>query len=321
LLARAATVLGEDLRPTLADEADRDAYLGEAARLAGQGLRVVATGRCDIRLEAFVPSADLLPLVDRLTLLALVGMVDPPRPEARASVAAARTGGLRVVMLTADGPAAAGATARRLGLDETDAIAHATPARELRLVDALRADGCVVALVGDAIRDAPALTAADVGIATGRGTEVASESAAILLADGSLAAILSAVDRGGTVAAELARCVRFHAGVLAGLVFTFVGASALNIAGGVPFVPLQTLFLTLAVVAPLSILFCPAAPVRRTVALAAVRAAATLAVIAIAENEYGTATARILGLATFALLSLLEAAITRIRRCADPGAE
>ena len=322
LLARAATVLGDDLRPTLADEADRDAYLGEATRLAGQGLRVVATGRCDIRLEAFVPSADLLPLVDRLTLLALVGLEDPPHPEARASVAAARAAGVTVRMLTADGVAAAEATARRLGLEGTDAIAQATAAQELSVVDALRADGTVVALFGDAMRDAPALTATDVGIATGRGTEVAREAAAVLVADGSLATLASTVERGRLVAGELAGCVRFHAGVLAGLILTFVGASVLNVAGGVPFMPLQTLFVTLAIVAPLSTLGGPAAgaSVRRTVALAAVYAAATLGVMALAEHQYGTATARLMGLATFALISLLEAAITRMRRCADPGA-
>src|SRR6185437_283012 len=102
LLARAAAMLDPDTGPVPADDPVREAYLAENQRLAQQGLRVMATARRDLDPAAFDPEADLLPLVTGLELLALVGIVDPPRPGARTAVARAKSAGIRIRMITGD---------------------------------------------------------------------------------------------------------------------------------------------------------------------------------------------------------------------------
>ncbi len=117
LLARAATVFDADAGAVPADGEFRRRYLAENQRLGEQGLRVMATARKDFDPAAFDPGTDLLPLVTGLELLALVGIVDPPRPTARASIATARTAGIRVRMITGDHAVTAAAIARELGID------------------------------------------------------------------------------------------------------------------------------------------------------------------------------------------------------------
>ena len=117
LLARSAHHLDPDLRVAEADAAFRERYLAENARLGEQGLRVLATARKDFDPATFDPRADLLPLVDGLTALALVGIVDPPRPQARAAIAEARAAGIRVRMITGDHAVTAEAIARQLGIE------------------------------------------------------------------------------------------------------------------------------------------------------------------------------------------------------------
>ena len=100
-----------------ADGHFRELYLAENQRLGEQGLRVLATARKDFDPAVFDPSADLLPLVDGLELLALVGIVDPPRPTAKASIATAQAAGIRIRMITGDHAVTAAAIARQLGID------------------------------------------------------------------------------------------------------------------------------------------------------------------------------------------------------------
>ena len=117
LLARAATVLDTDAVPVPVDGHRRALYLAENRRLGEQGLRVMATARRDFDPATFDPGAELLPLVTDLDLLALVGIVDPPRPAARAAVAQAKSAGIRVRMITGDHAVTAAAIARQLGID------------------------------------------------------------------------------------------------------------------------------------------------------------------------------------------------------------
>ena len=160
LLARAATIADADAGPVPADGESRQRYLAENQRLAEQGLRVIATARKDLDPAAFDPGADLLPLVTGLELLALVGIVDPPRPTARASIATAAKAGIRVRMITGDYPVTAATVARQLGIDGTvisgaefaamsdeqalnriddiGVIARVSPQHKVRLVDVLR---------------------------------------------------------------------------------------------------------------------------------------------------------------------------------------
>src|SRR6516162_7027714 len=194
LLARAATVVDADAGPTPADREFRQRYLAENQRLGEQGLRVMATARKDFDPAAFDPRADLLPQVTGLQLLALVGIVDPPRPTAKASIATAKKAGIRVRMITGDHAVTAAAVAEQLGIDgavltgaefgamsdhealtkieDVGVIARVSPEHKVRLVDVLRKQGQIVAMTGDGVNDAPAVKRADIGISMGTGTEV-----------------------------------------------------------------------------------------------------------------------------------------------------
>ena len=266
LLARAGTVFDADAGPVPADDRARELYLAENQRLGEQGLRVLATARKDFDPAAFDPGADLLPLVTGLELLALVGIVDPPRPAAKASIATARKAGIKVRMITGDHAVTATAIARQLGIDgdvhhrrrvrgderrrgadEVDdigVIARVTPEHKVRLVDILKRQGHIVAMTGDGVNDAPALKRADIGIAMGiTGTEVTKEAAVMVLTDDNFSTIVKAVELGRGLYDNLVKYVRFQMGCLFGFIVSFLGASIFNIAGGVPFLPLQTLWI------------------------------------------------------------------------------
>lgn len=166
--------------------------------------------------------------------LGLVGFVDPPRPQVAAAVAECRAAGVRVMMMTGDHPATALAVARAVGLSERPAIitgadlarlddaqvrerlrdadicARLRPEQKLRLVRLLQASGEVVAMTGDGVNDAPALKAADVGIAMGqRGTDVAREAACLVLTDDSFASIVSALRQGRQIYDNISKATRF----------------------------------------------------------------------------------------------------------------
>src|SRR4051812_26468668 len=160
VLVRGSTTLSpDDLHPIAVDDAMRSRFEAENARLGEQGLRVLATARKDFDPATFDPNADLLPLLDGLTLLALIGIVDPPRPSAKDSIAKARAAGIRVRMITGDHAVTAAAIATGLGIegraitgaefskmsdeeadaaiDEIGVIARVTPEDKVRLVDVL----------------------------------------------------------------------------------------------------------------------------------------------------------------------------------------
>ena len=166
--------------------------------------------------------------------LGLIALADPPRPEVHAALAECRRAGVRVIMLTGDHPATARAIARQVGLSErphilsgadiatlddaalgqrlrqTDICARLLPVHKLRLVQLLRAQGEVVAMTGDGVNDAPALKAADIGIAMGeRGTDVAREAAALVLLDDSFERIVAAIRQGRRIDDNVRKAMRF----------------------------------------------------------------------------------------------------------------
>ena len=267
LLARATQTLApDDLHLIEVDAGYKERYEAENERLGEQGLRVLATGRKDFDPASFDPDADLLPLLDGLTALALVGIVDPPRPTAKDAIAIAHSAGIQVRMITGDHAVTAAAIANNLGItgraitgaefaamsddellaqiDEIGVIARVTPEDKVRLVDTLKRKGHIVAMTGDGVNDAPALKRADIGIAMGiTGTEVSKEAAAMILTDDNFATIVRAVELGRGLYDNLTKYIRFQMGVLFGLVFTFLGVAIGNIVGGVAFVPLQTLWI------------------------------------------------------------------------------
>ena len=271
LLARGANVITPDLSGTTpVDEAMKQRILDENERLGAKGLRVMATGRKDFDPSTFDPDADLLPLLDGMTLLALVGIVDPPRPSAKQSIAEAHGAGIQVRMITGDHAVTAEAIAKDLGIrgraitgaeframtdeeaiaqiDGIGVIARVTPEDKVHLVDILRAKGHIVAMTGDGVNDAPALKKADIGVAMGiTGTEVSKEAAVMILTDDDFSTIVKAVELGRGLYDNLKKYIRFQVGLLIGYIFTFLGSSILNVLGGVPFFPLQTLFMNFTV--------------------------------------------------------------------------
>jgi Ca2+-transporting ATPase len=348
LLARASSHLDPALATAAVGDDFRSRYLEENERLARQGLRVMATARKDFDAAAFDPGADLLALMDDLTLLALVGIVDPPRPAAKAAIAVAHDAGIQVRMITGDHAITAQAIAQELGIrgraisgaqfaelsdeqadaevDDIGVIARVTPEQKVRLVDILKRKGHVVGMTGDGVNDAPALKQADIGIAMGiTGTEVSKEAAAMILTDDNFATIVKAVELGRGLYDNLVKYIRFQMGVLAGMIVTFLGASILNIASGIPFQPMQTLWVNfttqvfqsvgLGYGTPSSGLMerTPRKPetplllrgdIRWFVVAGLVMAAATLGVAAGAEHADGEQLARTMAMTTFAIGNL-----------------
>ena len=239
LLARASLHLDPALVPSAADDAFKARYLEENERLAKQGLRVMATARRDFDPATFDADQDLLGLMEDLTLLALVGIVDPPRPAAKAAIADAHSAGIQVRMITGDHAITAEAIARELGIpgraisgaqfaelteeqadaeiDDIGVIARVTPEQKVRLVDILKRKGHVVGMTGDGVNDAPALKRADIGIAMGiTGTEVSKEAAAMILTDDNFATIVKAVELGRRLYDNLVKYIRFQMGAWPG---------------------------------------------------------------------------------------------------------
>src|SRR6516225_4732475 len=201
----------------------------------------------------------------------MVGIVDPPRPQAKAAIATAKAAGIRVRMITGDHAVTAEAIAHDLGIeglaisgtefsamsdaealkaiDDVGVIARVTPEDKVRLVEVLKARGDIVAMTGDGVNDAPALKRADIGIAMGiTGTEVSKEAAVMILTDDDFATIVKAVEFGRGLYDDLARYIRFQMGCLFGIIVSFLGASIFNIASGVPFLPLQTIWINFTVI-------------------------------------------------------------------------
>lgn len=199
-----------------------------AEAMARRGLRVLALA------ERAAPAGQIDPaaLEGGLTLLGLVGLIDPPRPEAIAAVAECRAAGIRVKMITGDHAGTAAAIAAQIGLQNPDRVltgaeldklddaqlalevasvdvfARTSPEDKLRLVTALQANGLSVAMTGDGVNDAPALKRADAGIAMGlKGSEAAKEAADLVLADDNFASIAAAVREGRTVYDNLKKVI------------------------------------------------------------------------------------------------------------------
>ncbi|MDP3639124.1 MAG: cation-transporting P-type ATPase [Azonexus sp.] len=205
-------------------------WLAQIELLASDGYRVLALASAP--MEKGRREIDFADVEGGLTLLALAGIMDPPREEAIRAVAACHAAGISVKMITGDHAITAAAIARSMGIGsngkaltgaevealdadalrqvvrEVDVFARASPEHKLRLVEAMQANGDVVAMTGDGVNDAPALKRADVGIAMGeKGTEAAKEAAEMVLADDNFASIAAAVEEGRTVYDNLRKAV------------------------------------------------------------------------------------------------------------------
>jgi magnesium-transporting ATPase (P-type) len=263
---------------------DADQWLERMEAMAAAGQRVLAVAVKPAephRLELDFADVD-----SNLTLLGMLGLMDPPREEAIAAVRACRDAGIRVKMITGDHAATARAIACRVGLENphealtgrdldalddaalqqqvaaVDVYARVTPEHKLRLVQLLQREGAIVAMTGDGVNDAPALKRADVGVAMGiNGTEAAKEAAEMVLADDNFASIANAVEEGRTVYDNLKKAILFILPTNGGEALVVLGAILLGF-HEFPLTPVQILWVNMitAVTLALALAFEPPEP-------------------------------------------------------------
>ncbi len=227
-------VLGDGRRPLTPSRREEILQVNEA--LAGQALRTLGVAglwvSADV-LEEYAAAPDARVEQD-LVFAGLIGMIDPPRTEAKDAVARAKGAGIRPLMITGDHPRTAAVIAQELGITEdgraitgaeleklpeaerartvaeVSVYARVNPEHKLRIVEALRRNGAVVAMTGDGVNDAPALKKADIGIAMGiTGTDVSKEAADMVLADDNFASIVAAVEEGRAIFANIRKFLRY----------------------------------------------------------------------------------------------------------------
>lgn len=215
--------------------------------LARQGLRELIVAQRDIDPKAFNHDANLLDLVKDLTLLAMVGMTDPPRAEAKEAIAKCKDAGIRVRMITGDHALTASSVAQELGIegktvtgaefeklndaevameiDKIGVVARVAPQDKVRIVKVLQAKGDIVAMTGDGVNDAPALKTANIGVAMGvAGTDVSKEAADMVLANDNFNTIVNAVEEGRIIYDNLMKFIRLQMSNLVGFIFGFLVA-------------------------------------------------------------------------------------------------
>ncbi len=220
--------------PQQLDDQRRAQILDMNETLAGQGLRALAVAFRSLPSDAFDTDEFDERVEQDLAFAGLIGMMDPPRDEAKSAVARAKGAGIRPIMITGDHPKTASVIAQELGIAdagrvirgaelekmpdselaqsvrETSVYARVNPEHKLRIVKALQGHKAVVAMTGDGVNDAPALKTADIGIAMGiTGTDVAKEAADIVLADDNFATIVAAVEEGRTIFSNIRKFLRY----------------------------------------------------------------------------------------------------------------
>jgi Ca2+-transporting ATPase len=276
LIARGGSFWLPDGRTIPVNDGNRALALDENTRMASAGERVMVVAQRDFDPATFDAHAELLPLVNDLTLLAMVGIVDPPRPEAREAIANCRSAGMQVRMITGDHAVTAAAIGRELGIDgkaitgaqfaamtdeeliaqlpEIGVVARVNPEDKIRMVELLQRMDHIVAMTGDGVNDAPALKRADIGVAMGiTGTEVSKGAAVMILTDDNFATIVRAVRYGRAIYDNLSKYIRFQMVGLVSIIATFLGAALLRIAGGIPFAPLVVLWINFTIQTPIAI--------------------------------------------------------------------
>jgi P-type Ca2+ transporter type 2C len=276
LISRSASYREPDGTVVPVTDENRHLALEANDRIAESGERVMVVAQRDFEPATIDRDGDLLGVVQDLTLLAMVGIVDPPRPEARDAIAECKSAGIRVRMITGDHATTAGAIGKELGIEgraitgaefaamsddellrqlpDIGVIARVAPEDKVRLVRMLQHSGHIVAMTGDGVNDAPALKSANIGVAMGiTGTEVSKEAAVMILTDDNFATIVGAVEYGRGLYDNLLKYLRFQMSTLVAYIAIFIGAGIFDIAGGIPLNPLQILWLNMIVDIPIAI--------------------------------------------------------------------
>src|SRR5262245_24871910 len=238
---------GAEARPLTSER--RAAIQAAIEQLASEALRTLGTAYRTLEHDAITGTLGE-DVEQELVFLGVIGMIDPPRPEAQQAVAEAQQAGIRVIMITGDHPITAAAIAAELGiiapgapamtgaelqkmdraaivqaLGTTSVFARVAPEHKLRLVRALKSNGAITAMTGDGVNDAPALKAADIGVAMGiTGTEVSKGAADMILTDDNFASIVAAVEEGRAIFANIQKFLRY-------LLFSNIGEVLLMFGG------------------------------------------------------------------------------------------
>ena len=276
LIARSGSswLPGGEVQPI--NEEHKALAMKENDRMAQLGERVMVVARRDFDPATFDPKGKLIDMVTDLTFLAMIGIVDPPRAEARDAIAKCHSAGIQVRMITGDHAVTAAAIGKELGitgraltgaqfaaipdeqlkkeLDEIGVVARVAPEDKIRLVQLLQQKENIVAMTGDGVNDAPALKKADIGVAMGiTGTEVSKGAAVMILTDDNFATIVKAVEYGRSIYHNLFNYVRFQMAQLVAFIASYLLAAFFVVLGGTPFSPGVVLFLNFLITVPVAI--------------------------------------------------------------------
>lgn len=266
LLQRCSSIEGEEAVCALQPE-DIDKVMEDLKEMTSNALRVL--GFAYRKLGPDEDLEDKEGLEKGLIFAGLVGMMDPPREEARQAIATAKKAGIKVVMITGDHKDTAVAIAREIGITDGDEVlaltgldldkisdeefldmvndvrvyARVFPEQKVRIVETLKKKGNVASMTGDGVNDAPALKKAAIGVAMGSGTDVAKESADMLLQDDNFATIVKAVGEGRTIFDNIRRFVRFQLSTNIGAILIITSSSIMGLP--IPFNPIQVLWINI----------------------------------------------------------------------------
>jgi P-type Ca2+ transporter type 2C len=265
LLQKCSQIDGEDGVCSIEPE-DTENAMKDLKMMTGNALRVLGFAYRKLGHEEDL--VDKESLEKDLIFAGLVGMMDPPREEAKQAITQAKKAGIRVVMITGDHKDTAVAIAREIGIAEGEIIAltgtdldqlsdqefenmvddisvyaRVFPEQKVRIVETLKKRGHVASMTGDGVNDAPALKKAAIGVAMGSGTDVAKESADMLLQDDNFATIVKAVGEGRTIFDNIRRFVRFQLSTNIGAILTITSASVMGLP--IPFNPIQVLWINI----------------------------------------------------------------------------
>jgi len=276
LIARSGSywMPGGEVMPVTDD--NRQLALAENERIAKAGERVMVVARRDFDPQTFDPKSKLIDQMKDLTLLAMVGIVDPPRAEAKAAITKCHSAGIQVRMITGDHAVTAAAIGHELGIEgtaltgaqfaamsddelkkklpEIGVVARVSPEDKIRLVTMLQQLDNIVAMTGDGVNDAPALKKADIGVAMGiTGTEVSKGAAVMILTDDNFATIVKAVEFGRAIYNNLFNFVRFQMESLVAFIVSYLLAAFFIVLGGTPFTPFVVLWINFLVQIPVAL--------------------------------------------------------------------
>ncbi|WP_409201056.1 cation-translocating P-type ATPase [Methanobrevibacter sp. DSM 116169] len=239
----------------------------EINKMTNSALRVIGLGYKELDEHTNIDDLKAEDAEKNLTFVGMVGMIDPPRMEAKVAVEDCKKAGIKVIMITGDHQETAAAIGKEIGIltdgkvltgeeleklseeeylkicNDVQIYARVYPEQKMRIVQTLQSEGNIVSMTGDGVNDAPALKKASIGVAMGSGTDVAKESADMIIQDDNFATIIKAIEEGRKIFDNIKRFVKFQVSTNVGAILTIVGASVAGLP--IPFNPIQILWINI----------------------------------------------------------------------------